>query len=271
MNYHTHILNSENHSHILGRQDAVTGDTIKANDEVVFCSACQSVFLKDSWEYMNEEYCGQRETLGFVPAQEKEIKAGKKDKLLLEVSADMKTYRLSIIVIYFTLIICIPSIFGFLYIFIEPQSSFTDKVFFSISALILSFLLIIASRNAVKNAKKNYYIGTTPLQVYQDKIISFNKVYQWKNVETIIHTSYSIFSKIPDKLEIKLVDETIKINLSSKYPYNTEFLIKIMKLAITKKITFYASTSKELQFLLEEKQKHNRKNIVLINNTLSLN
>ncbi len=53
----SHKLNSQHHSHILGRQDEITGDTIKVNDNVVFCAACQSVFLKESREYMNKKHC----------------------------------------------------------------------------------------------------------------------------------------------------------------------------------------------------------------------
>ena len=91
MNYHIHLLDSQNHSHIIDRQDAVTGDTIKANDEVVFCSACQSVFLKESWEYMNEEHCGHTETLSFIPTPPPTLVAKKhsrnkrrNDKLIFE-------------------------------------------------------------------------------------------------------------------------------------------------------------------------------------------
>ncbi len=62
-----HKLNIENHSHIIGRQDGITGDSIKEDDEVVFCAACQSVFLKDSWKYMSGKHCDQFRTLRFMP------------------------------------------------------------------------------------------------------------------------------------------------------------------------------------------------------------
>ncbi|AFM03071.1 hypothetical protein Fleli_0607 [Bernardetia litoralis DSM 6794] len=68
MSYSVHRLNIQNHFHIIGRQDGITGDTIKANDEIVFCASCQSVFLKDSWEYMSKNHCNQSETLDFVPS-----------------------------------------------------------------------------------------------------------------------------------------------------------------------------------------------------------
>ena len=35
MNYSTHKLYSQNHAHIIGRQDVITGDAVQGNDEVV--------------------------------------------------------------------------------------------------------------------------------------------------------------------------------------------------------------------------------------------
>lgn len=67
MGYHKHKLNSQTHSHIIGRQDSITGDTVEANDEVVFCKSCESVFLVESWEYMEKKHCKQRRTLSFIP------------------------------------------------------------------------------------------------------------------------------------------------------------------------------------------------------------
>jgi ABC-type multidrug transport system fused ATPase/permease subunit len=49
------------------RKDAITGDLIQTNDEVVFCGICKSAFLKYSWEYMDRKHCGQSKTLKAVP------------------------------------------------------------------------------------------------------------------------------------------------------------------------------------------------------------
>lgn len=49
------------------RKDSITGDLIQANDEVVFCGVCKSVFLKDSWKFMNSSHCGQKNTLKDFP------------------------------------------------------------------------------------------------------------------------------------------------------------------------------------------------------------
>jgi hypothetical protein len=64
-----HKINSHLHHSFLEeeRKDAITGDLIQANDEVVFCATCKSAFFKDSWEYMDRKHCGQTKTLHSVP------------------------------------------------------------------------------------------------------------------------------------------------------------------------------------------------------------
>ncbi|WP_338765211.1 hypothetical protein WAF17_01180 [Bernardetia sp. ABR2-2B] len=64
-----HKIDSHLHNSFLEeeRKDAITGDLIQANDEVVFCGICKSAFLKDSWEYMDRKHCGQTKTLHSVP------------------------------------------------------------------------------------------------------------------------------------------------------------------------------------------------------------
>ncbi|MEM6299014.1 MAG: hypothetical protein AAF740_10040 [Bacteroidota bacterium] len=49
------------------REDPVTGDRIQAGDEVVFCTECKSAFLLDSWQYLGEQHCGQRNTMDSLP------------------------------------------------------------------------------------------------------------------------------------------------------------------------------------------------------------
>lgn len=64
-----HKIDSHLHQSFLEeeRKDAITGDLILANDEVVFCGMCKSAFLKDSWEYIGKKHCGQLKTLKSVP------------------------------------------------------------------------------------------------------------------------------------------------------------------------------------------------------------
>ncbi|WP_027003827.1 hypothetical protein [Hugenholtzia roseola] len=66
---HTHLIETEKHSDFLAqnRQDPITGDSIKAGDKVVFCAACKSVFLVETWQYLGEQHCGQSQTLDKIP------------------------------------------------------------------------------------------------------------------------------------------------------------------------------------------------------------
>ncbi|WP_338766656.1 hypothetical protein WAF17_04260 [Bernardetia sp. ABR2-2B] len=83
MSYHSHKLNSSTHSHIINRTDPITGDSVKENDNVVFCAVCKSCFLEDSWVYMNEQHCEQNKTLENVPPLPARFSAKKSDNQLI--------------------------------------------------------------------------------------------------------------------------------------------------------------------------------------------
>ncbi len=67
---HVHKIESEKHKDFLlqNRIDPITGDLIVENDEVVFCASCKSVFLLDTWIYLDEKHCEQYETLEDFPS-----------------------------------------------------------------------------------------------------------------------------------------------------------------------------------------------------------
>ncbi len=76
---HTHKLSTQNHFDFLNqdRKDPITGDLIKENDEIVICSSCKSVFLKESWEYLGNTHCEQNKTLKTIPRRNNlELKTG---------------------------------------------------------------------------------------------------------------------------------------------------------------------------------------------------
>lgn len=74
---HTHFftLDAQRHVDFLNEQrhDPVTGEVLRAGDEVAFCASCGSAFLRDSWEYLGESHCGQGDTLETFPETPKEI------------------------------------------------------------------------------------------------------------------------------------------------------------------------------------------------------
>ncbi|PIY10459.1 MAG: hypothetical protein COZ18_05920 [Flexibacter sp. CG_4_10_14_3_um_filter_32_15] len=267
MNYNTHKLNSQNHSHIIGRQDSVTGNAIKVNDEVVFCSACQSVFLKESWEDINKEHCNQTETLGFVPLQEKKIKIEKKESLLFEITPNTKKYRQSIIFSYFCLFFCTLAAIVIAFKLLTNENLEITKKIIGLSLIPLYEIgVIFGLRNFNKNAKKECHIGIIPLQLYQDKIILFDKLYKWEESEGIAYKSNidTIVDKtnIPNKLEIYVKNEILDINLPSKYPHNTKLLTKLVQLSEYIKVDFYTDDKKEYQFI-KEKEENYEINIIL--------
>ncbi|WP_027003711.1 hypothetical protein [Hugenholtzia roseola] len=68
---HLHRIDCTTHHAFLqeARQDPVTGDVIKSGDTVVFCAACKSVFLQETWEYLGNTHCHQQETLPQIPTE----------------------------------------------------------------------------------------------------------------------------------------------------------------------------------------------------------
>jgi len=68
-------LNPKKHAGFLKqeRKDPITGDAFKAGDEVVFCAACRSAFLRESWEFMEGKHCNQKETLESFPKAQKAL------------------------------------------------------------------------------------------------------------------------------------------------------------------------------------------------------
>jgi hypothetical protein len=67
---HIHKIEKNKHKDFLlqNRIDPITGDLIVENDEVVFCASCKSVFLVDTWLYLNGNHCEQSETLEKFPS-----------------------------------------------------------------------------------------------------------------------------------------------------------------------------------------------------------
>ncbi|WP_338765571.1 hypothetical protein WAF17_01920 [Bernardetia sp. ABR2-2B] len=67
---HIHKIDSNTHKEFLSqnRKDPITGDLIQSHDEVVFCASCKSVFLLDTWIYLDEKHCEQSETVEKFPS-----------------------------------------------------------------------------------------------------------------------------------------------------------------------------------------------------------
>ncbi|MEM6297171.1 MAG: hypothetical protein AAF740_00610 [Bacteroidota bacterium] len=68
---HTHKIDGVKHATFLreGRIDPITGERLKVSDHIVFCAACRSAFLEESWEYLEGSHCDQRNTLSDFPVE----------------------------------------------------------------------------------------------------------------------------------------------------------------------------------------------------------
>ncbi|WP_375561021.1 hypothetical protein ACE193_00275 [Bernardetia sp. OM2101] len=65
-----HKIDTNKHKEFLSqnRKDPITGDLIQTTDEVVFCASCNSIFLVDTWLYLDGKHCDQSDTLEKFPS-----------------------------------------------------------------------------------------------------------------------------------------------------------------------------------------------------------
>ncbi|WP_375559241.1 hypothetical protein ACE193_16075 [Bernardetia sp. OM2101] len=66
---HTHYLDRTTHSDFLKQEriDPITGEKIEEGHTIVICAACKSAFFIESWEYLGNEHCNQKESLSEIP------------------------------------------------------------------------------------------------------------------------------------------------------------------------------------------------------------
>ncbi len=261
MSYSVHTLNIENHSHIIERQDGVTGDTIKANDEVVFCAACQSVFLKESWEYMKNQHCEQSQTLNFIPLPISKItvrKGGRKEKVFFELKNKFTDK------IYSYLQSSLPSLFKISPIFyviclvfllwsILPKDYFLsgeyNDIVICFCFVLLFFSIIIGKRwsekkeMSLKNARSINY----SFRVLETGITIRNQFYFYFEVEKV----NSHKTKDEHNLVIRLRNKqniTLKLPFRN-YKHTKPFYIALAWAAQFVEINFYTDDKREQGFL----------------------
>ena len=217
MPYKTHKLNSQNHSHIINRQDSVTGDTIKANDEVVFCSACQSVFLVESWEYMNQKHCNQIETLGFVPtplpilkAKKKIKKRDKNDKLIFGFESNISA-----------IVKLLPSLLPSLFIPLITTVGRSND--YSIFSILLCFLIpfITALGLQIKKIREFLKLDKKTVRIFGEGIeVQNDGFYTYSEIEKIEYVKKNSIDNSKNKSPYLIIylknKETIKQELPSK-------------------------------------------------------
>lgn len=193
---HTHKLSTQNHFDFLNqeRKDPITGDLIKENDEIVICSSCKSAFLKDSWEYLENTHCEQKETLEIIPKQSKlELKIGLLTFLSLVPKEDIFTKFLGILILEILAL-------GFVYF------SSDDSLILLVIGLIALLIPVAASILIMPTTSINLYssylklkrmVGTVKIEYREIKYIKIT-------CNSSEPTLSSIFIKHIDKTTTKI-------------------------------------------------------------------
>lgn len=188
MLYHSHKLNST-HSHIIARKDPITGDSVKENDRVVFCAACKSCFLEDSWKYMNEQHCQQSQTLETIPALPSKIITKKRQEKMISELKDLQSLGDIQLTLFF--IIAITSGFTFYYVI---------ETYLRVGAIFLGFLIgiftgmgtsvlfeLLLPRLLTSNAKFRHIvgIGKNDVRLFYTHIEMGKNSFSWNDVVQI--------------------------------------------------------------------------------------
>ncbi|WP_338766665.1 hypothetical protein WAF17_04280 [Bernardetia sp. ABR2-2B] len=176
MPYHTHKLNSS-HSHIIGRTDPITGDSVKENDNVVFCAVCKSCFLEDSWVYMNERHCEQSFTLEVVPALASRLIAQNKNtEVIAELIKDKIDFRFSAVVTLLSLVML-------LVFFTTKGTNLTYGADLIWIASVVSITSLIFS--STKTFKKLTGSDSNDIRIFKNRIEIGKDSFSWSNVKQI--------------------------------------------------------------------------------------
>ena len=255
MSYHSHTLNFASHSHIIARKDPITGDAVKENDKVVFCAACKSCFLEESWIYMEEKHCEQSQTLETVPTLPSKLIAKKTKE---EVIAEL-LYRGNIFyTVLPTLILTFLTSFGILKETIYAQN-IENAVSVSIMVSIVStfaisfFTATDAFNEFVGNTKNNVRLFKNRIEINKDFFL-------WNDIEQIKYQR-EMYINEDDKMKPHLSHTPfiliyfkggsfIKQDLATKKHRETEkFLIGLEKISHFKQVFFYSENPIELEVM----------------------
>ncbi|WP_291723378.1 hypothetical protein [Bernardetia sp.] len=245
-NYHSHILTS-NHSHIIGRTDPITGDTVKENDKVVFCAVCKSCFLEESWIYMGGRHCEQSETLKDIPVVETKLVAGgKKEELVVELR-DISPNVISKIINSFSFA------FGFLACGALLIKFFLIKSqVFEILLLVISSIagLIAASISSILTSSRRFKQITkrdmNDIRIFKTHIKVGKKRYSLVDIKQIEYLGranpslsfhfangqyieYDLFTHSYDLLELEKVSHITRLSLHSDNKDEYEMIQNIQK------------------------------------------
>ncbi|WP_338813496.1 hypothetical protein V9L05_19110 [Bernardetia sp. Wsw4-3y2] len=263
MTYHSHKLDST-HSHIIGRTDPITGDTIKENDKVVFCLACQSCFLEESWNYMNNRHCEQTDTLFFAPYIPSKLVAKRKKDQNSEPLLNKNTISILLILLFYGIYS------SSIYLLVEDLLLFTrDRILYSV---IIGFFPAVLSVMGLTSEKFTNLIGITKskktdIHILEEGLQIDDILFAWSNIEKI---EYRRAAKEENNLvspQIKIFlqnGNTIQEKFETKNPeHQKSFLLALAWASEQTKVEFYTKSQQEYALLVSVEK--NYKNMKLGN------
>ncbi len=254
MPYHSHKLNST-HSHIIERKDPITGDSVQENDSVVFCAACQSCFLEESWIYMNEKHCEQNQTLENVPVLPSKLVAKKtKEEVIAELSNKGINFHIVIPIMTLTFL------FSFFCLGFTEFGKNLEKTLISVT--ILSFLVGFVSSFITLNRKVKKIVGDdkNDVRLFKNRLEIGKETFLWNDIEQIKYqremyvnetdNARQNLSRTPFLLIYFRNKTFIKRNLTTKSHKKTEkLLVGLEKISHFKEVFFYSENPKELEVM----------------------
>ncbi len=266
MSYTSHTLNS-NHSHIIGRTDPITGDSVKENDKVVFCTVCKSCFLEDSWVYMNERHCEQNQTLDTIPALASRLVSKKiKDELITELKHGGVVFQAVLVTLVVSFLVSLSALQQTVY---QVDTEAIGAFSILISACLGFIVGVITANDSFDElmglTKNNVRLFTNRIEIGKDSF-SWSDIKQVKfqrEMEVIPNGNYPTTSKIPT-LFIYFHDETRQIkNLPTKDYATIELFLKgLAKISNFTEVYLYSEQSQE--YIIIKRIKENTKGNIIV-------
>ncbi|WP_375561410.1 hypothetical protein ACE193_02325 [Bernardetia sp. OM2101] len=262
---HIHKIETEKYQEFLlqERKDPITGDLIRENDKVVFCASCKSVFLVDTWLYLDEKHCEQSETLekfpsistlilrdeilfyNFLENSDSLIKSTPAPKIPLQVTLQWKYKSRKLSSFHsekFSLIILILQLFFFGLMVASAFNGYLIIVLISLLSMLLSISIPYLRDNyygkrlktAHKFFKRESFFITHQTIGFSEKYGKTEYTFPYKNIDKIIFKEAAHFLA-KDSISIFYIKENqkqvISVALSSVFHNRLNFLDAFQYLA----------------------------------------
>ncbi|WP_291723375.1 hypothetical protein [Bernardetia sp.] len=264
MSYKAHTLNS-NHSHIIGRTDPITGDTVKENDRVVFCAVCKSCFLKESWIYMGGQHCEQAENLKELPKLSSRLNIKNRSN---EIIAEVKDSMLNLYVVGITLF---SFIFSILLLGTSEMIIAQNMMVVLLVSLFITFFVALLSPIIISQDKVRSFLGDelNDIRLFMNRIEIGKDSFSWNDIEQIKYqrevdivvydgNRVQVYPSAPYILVyFKNGKFTRFLSPTKNYDLNKNLIIGMGKIAHLTEVFFYTEDLRELRLMQNIRQRRN--------------